>query len=106
MRRLPYPMNKDRIDADCKRHIKRLRREFYHLSRRVLDWHSNKAEKDVRCFVLLSHAMFSNRTELDADTYAKLPSIQRHEGRQPSGMHGRGDVQTIRQSCRAAPATN
>ena len=40
-----------------------------------IDWYNNKAERAVRCFVLLRHMMFSNRTELDADTYAKLLSI-------------------------------
>ena len=29
----------------------------------------------MRCFVLLRHVMFCNRTEFDADTYAVLPSI-------------------------------
>ena len=78
MRRLAYLMNKDYTDGDCKRYIKRLRREFYHLFSHVIsgiDWHNNKAERAVRCFVLLRHVMFSNRTELDADTYAKLLSI-------------------------------
>ena len=75
MRRLAYLMNKDYADGDCKRYLKRLRREFYHLFSHVLDWHNNKAERAVRCFVLLRHVMFSNRTELDADTYAKLLSI-------------------------------
>lgn len=28
----------------------------------------------VRCFVLLRHVMYGNRTEFDADTYAKLLS--------------------------------
>ena len=68
-------MNKDYADGDCKRYVKRLRREFYHLFSHVLDWHNNKAERAVRCFVLLRHVMFSNRTEFDADTYAKLLSI-------------------------------
>ena len=78
MRRLAYLMNNDYTDGDCKRYIKRLRREFYHLFSHVIsgiDWHNNKAERAVRCFVLLRHVMFSNRTELDADTYAKLLSI-------------------------------
>ena len=78
MRRLAYLMNNDYTDGDCKRYIKRLRREFYHLFSHVIsgiDWHNNKAERAVRCFVLLRHMMFSNRTELDADTYAKLLSI-------------------------------
>ena len=29
----------------------------------------------MRCFVLLRHVMFGNRTEFDADTYAVLLSI-------------------------------
>ena len=78
MRRLAYLMNKDYIYKDCKRYLKRLRREFYHLFSHVIsgiDWYNNKAERAVRCFVLLRHVMYSNRTELDADTYAKLLSI-------------------------------
>ena len=78
LRRLAYLIKKDYTDKDCKRFIKRLRREFYHLFSHVIsgiDWHNNKAERAVRCFVLLRHVMFSNRTEFDASTYAKLLSI-------------------------------
>ena len=78
MRRLAYLMEKDYTDKDCKRFLKRLRREFYHLFSHVMygiDWHNNKAERAVRCFVLLRHVMFGNRTEFDADTYAVLLSI-------------------------------
>ena len=78
LRRLTYLMNKDYTDKDCTRYLKRLRREFYHLFSHVItgiDWHNNKAERAVRCFVLLRHVMYSNRTKRDADTYAKLLSI-------------------------------
>ena len=89
MRRLAYLMEKDYTDRDSKRFLKRLRREFYHLFSHVIsgiDWHNKKAERAVRCFVLLRHMMFGNRTEFDADTYtawqkfvAKPPPL--HGGR-------------------------
>ena len=78
LRRLDCLMNKDYTDKDCARYLKRLRREFYHLFTHVItgiDWHNSKAERAVRCFVLLRHVMYNNRTKRDADTYAKLPSI-------------------------------
>ena len=70
-------INRDYADGDCRRYVKQLRRELCHPFGRVLDWRNSKAKRAVRCFVLLRHAVFSNRTELDADTYAKLPGIQR-----------------------------
>ena len=50
MRRLAYLMEKDYTDKDCKRFLKRLRREFYHLFSHVIygiDWHNSKAERAV-----------------------------------------------------------
>ena len=78
LRRLRYLMERDYTDKDCKRYLKRLRREFYHLFSHVIhgiDWHNNASERAVRCFVLLRHIMHGNRTEADAKTYAVLLSI-------------------------------
>ena len=55
-------INRDYADGDCRRYVKRLRRELCHPFGRVLDWRNSKAKRAVRCFVLLRHAMFSNRT--------------------------------------------
>ena len=104
MRRLACLANKDYADGDCKRYIKRLRREFCHPFGRVPDWRNSKAERAVRRFALPRHAVFGGRAESGADTYAKLPGIGRRGGRRPPGMRGRGRVQTTWQSGRAAPA--
>ena len=47
MRRLACLTEKDYTDRDCKRFLKRLRREFHHLFSHVMYgvyWHSNEAE--------------------------------------------------------------
>ena len=78
LRRLRYIMNKPYTDKDCKRYLKRLRREFYHLFSHIIhpiDWHNNVSERAVRCFVLLRHIMHGNRTKKDSETYAILLSI-------------------------------
>ena len=103
MRRLACLMEKDYTDRDCKRFLKRLRRGFHRLFSHVMYgvyWHNNKAERAVRCFVLLRHVMFGNRTEFDTDTYAVLLSIiLRHEGRQPPGIHDCPNHMAVRSSC-------
>ena len=78
LRRLWYLMDKDYTDKDCKRYVKRLYREFYHLFCFVIhgvDWHNNTAERAIRCFVLLRKVMYGNRSEFDHETYATLLSI-------------------------------
>lgn len=78
--RLDKLINHTWIDKDCKRYIKRLKREknqlFVFLEIEGIDYHNNATEREIREISRRRKILFGNRTEKGAFTTETLMSIR------------------------------
>ena len=65
-------------DADCRRYVKRLRREKGHLFtflEGVVDYHNNISERELRDFAEFRKILYGNRSERGAERTKILMSV-------------------------------